>query len=439
MKLYIKAARTVEQLTEQEGKELRPEIIKTLIELDPTSDYENGKGGKYCPWIFRQYKKGNIKESDFTNLSDALMMFAKDYKKFPKADLNQYQTFDEFLQDSHAVGNRELTDKEKKKMLKKQAHHANSEDKEFIVEDGEWEVWKPLTYAGSISLARTGGQKASWCTAYEGNDNYWRSYTAKGPLYIFINTADPSEKYQLHFPTNSWYDINDSSKGMNAFYRFCAEHPAIAAAFELKSQNGVLTRANEIVEYDGKAAYIEIPEGVEKLPNLKFPENCKKVHLPSTITVIPAKAFEGTGIETVTFDAVTEIKNSAFMNSSIVNIDLSKIVKIGSNAFRFCEKLGNVAFNPEGVSVGAYAFANSSCKGTIKVNQDTTKISLGSFDDCPNMTIVWDGPDAANAGDAYEFSNIGLLVLDKDTCPLIYKENIDYVKIQSPKGVAYEV
>ena len=104
-------------------------------------------------------------------------------------------------------------------------------DKEFIVETPEWEVWKPLTWEGSIELARVGGSKARWATAYEGNDHYWNAYTKRGPLYIFINKNDPSQKRQLHIETNSWYDENDRSLGMPAFDKFCEESPEVAEYF----------------------------------------------------------------------------------------------------------------------------------------------------------------------------------------------------------------
>jgi len=227
MKRYIRSAVSVENLKTQFAKEIPEDVFTELIELDPTSNYSSGKGGKYCPWILKQYNAGNITESDYDNLKDALDLFSKQYKRYPNPDIGAYKTFEDFLAATHAVGNRELTEKEKAKLLKKQAHHASDDDKKFLVSEDNWEVWQPLTYAGSISLARDGGKKASWCTAYEGNDHYWKRYTSQGPLFIFLNKSDPSEKYQLHLQTDSWYDIDDRSQGMPAFYDFCAQHPVI--------------------------------------------------------------------------------------------------------------------------------------------------------------------------------------------------------------------
>ena len=68
MKVYIRAARTVEQLEQQEGQGLPKPMLRRLIALDPTSDYDNGKGGKYCPWIIRMYKNKLLTEDEFLNL-----------------------------------------------------------------------------------------------------------------------------------------------------------------------------------------------------------------------------------------------------------------------------------------------------------------------------------------------------------------------------------
>ena len=323
--------------------------------------------------------------------------------------------------------------KEQQKELKKRAHHANTEDKEFICEDGDWEVWKPLTYEGSISLARTGGVKARWCTAYEGNDNYWRSYSAKGPLYIFINTQNPHEKYQLHIPTKSWYDINDDSQGMNAFYQFCGEHRVIGEIFEVKNEGGVLSQAGEIVNYADNATEIHIPDYIKKLPNFKFPATCKYVSIPDGVDTINADAFRGTKVETCEFSGVTKIGASAFRDSAIRNINLKSVDKFGSSSFRNCKNLTNVEFFDGPITLGSYAFAETPITGELAITPDF-KITMGTFDDCPNLTIVWEKPD-----EPYEFSNIKELVLDEATCPQLLETNKGYIRIRTTGGQVYEV
>lgn len=433
MKLYIRAARTVEQLETQEGTGLAKPVVKQLIELDPTANYEAGKGGKYCPWILRMHKNGTLKKEDYTNLKDALELFSKEYKKYPKSDLNQYKSVEEFLNDTHDVGNRELTDKEKAKMLKKQAHRADDQDKEFLIADGNWEVWRPLTYAGSISLAREGGHKAQWCTAYEGNDHYWRSYSSKGPLYIFLNKADPDEKYQTHFETNSWfYDIDDRELGQTAFINFCAEHPKIGKFFEVVSENGVMSRAGVPLQYDPKATKIILPENCTKLPDFRFPEACREVVLPDGVTDIPAGVFRGSNVVTVTANNIERIGANAFRDSAITNIDLTGVARIGSSAFRNCKNMTNLVLNTtDELTIGSYAFADDQFQAVDVL--PTMHLSMAAFDGCPNLVVTWKAED-----EAYEFADIKALVLDADKCPELLNANKGFITIKTTSGETYE-
>ena len=354
MKRYIRAAVSIENLRTQFAPDMTDDKFRQLISLDPSADFEKNRGGKYCPWIFRQDKKGNLTEADYTNLKDALDYFMVNYKKYPKSDLGQYKTIEEFLQDTEAVGNRELTDKEKAKMLKKQAHHASDEDKKFLVEDGDWEVWQPLTYAGSISLARQGGTKASWCTAYEGDDHWYQRYTRKGPLYIFLNTKDPHQKYQLHFETDSWYDINDNQKWMPAFYAFCGEHPAIAEFFNVKNDNGVLSRADSIVGYE-ETKEITIPDTISALPDIDFPDCVEKIILPDSITKLYERRFEGLrNLKEIKLpSAIKQIPRECFKDcTALEHIDIPDSVLVyRANAFYNCSSLKSIKHSSNLVSV----------------------------------------------------------------------------------------
>lgn len=548
MKRYISSAVSIENLRTQFAPDMEDTKFKDLIDLDPSADFEKNKGGKYCPWIFRQEKKGNLPEEQYTNLKDALSFFLNNYKKYPKSDIGQYKTVDEFLTDTEAVGNRELTDKEKARLAKKQAHRAGDEDKKFIASDGTWEVWQPLTKAGSVSLARHGGEKAKWCTAYEGDDYYWKQYTKQGPLYIFINTANPKEKYQLHFESNSWYDISDRSQGMRAFYEFCEQHPAFQEAFEIKTKDGVMTRSTSIVGYVEDATEFIIPDGVTSLPEIKFPSGAKKIILPDSITTlksyvfanladlteiklsaglkaIPSYAFknctsiehidipdsvklyngyafsecnslksikhsanlvvvmkycfqncvsldtqlpdtvkdigpgifEGVGMpsiripsEVTTLDPMSFINDKklnaidlnnvdvvsakAFKNSGVKEVDLSKVVYIGADAFRGCDQLASIKLNSEGGQIGPYAFAGcSSIRGPITISEGLS-LGLSAFDDCLELAVDWKAPDQD-----YEFENIKLLKCSEKQCPELVKANKGYIKIETTEGNTYEV
>ena len=366
MKKYVRAAVSIANLKEQLAKDMDETTFHQLIDLDPSADYDKNRGGKYCPWIFRQYNKGNLPEAQYTNLKDALGFFLQNYKKYPKSDLGQYKTVDDFLTDTEAVGNRELTDKEKAKLLKKQAHHASDADKKFCVEDGTWEVWTPLTYPGSISLARVGGTKASWCTAYEGDDYYYKRYTRQGPLYIFINTADYNQKYQLHFESNSWYDINDSSRGMDRFYQFCDEHPAITEYFNIESVNGMLYRQGNFLGFDDNAKEISIPTDFD-VTNLRYkyslPNGVETVYFPDGPTSLPEGVLANKEhLTTVRLpETLRQIPTRCFTGSSaLTTVNVPDSVKVyGPHAFRNCDSLTEIKHSPNLEIVEDYCFMDS--------------------------------------------------------------------------------
>jgi len=230
MKVYIRATVSIENLKTQFKDFLDEHLydddtLDEILSVDPTYKSGSGYAGKYGVWLLNQAKKDNYTRADMNNLKDALKMFIRKSDKFKYQDLGRYKTVDEFIEDSHRVGNMPLTDQEKKKQLKKEAHAADVEDKELLATDGNWELWTPLTYPGSISLAREGGTKAEWCTAYEGDDSYYQDYTRQGPLFIFINKNNPKEKYQTHFETESWFfNINDNDLGRSALIKFLFRH-----------------------------------------------------------------------------------------------------------------------------------------------------------------------------------------------------------------------
>lgn len=106
------------------------------------------------------------------------------------------------------------------------------EGSELLATDGDWELWTPNTFEASVYLAGRGGDKARWDTAYEGQGSRWFDiYTERGPLYIFIKTSDPSQKYQYHPATDSFYDKYDRQADFDSFID---EHPRFAEFFGIQ-------------------------------------------------------------------------------------------------------------------------------------------------------------------------------------------------------------
>lgn len=317
---YIQSAVSIENLRNQFAEGMSVRTFIELVNIDPTANLQQDKGGKYCPWIFRQYNAGNLGPENYANLKDALSDFARSSAKYQYSDLGRYKTVEEFLQDSERVGNMPLTEKEKAKQLKKSAHKADDADKKFIASSGDWELWTPLTYEGSISLARTGGEKASWCTAYEGRDGYYVEYSSQGPLYIFLNTKNPGEKYQVHFQSHQFCDIDDRNLGMSEFYKFIGDKPEFQEAFGIYSINNEIFIRNNVVfatkAYIKEADLTQSPIRIDGVGGGSFSgdKTLTKVILPDTVTKIGGFAFwKCASLETINIpDSVQEIEEYAF-------------------------------------------------------------------------------------------------------------------------------
>ena len=446
MKLYIRAV-SIEDM-QKKYPDIPKRKFAQLVDVDPTANYAENKRGKYMPWVFKQYKLGNLVTEDGRdqshNVHDALQMFAKNNSSFPEKDLNRYKTVQEFL-DAFEVANntpRQLSKRQKAreahKALKQSLVSEDNDGIEFLASDGDWEVYTPKTWVGSIALATVGcdkskpylypeaspdNMKARWCTAGEGSDHYYNYYTGFGPLYIFINRNDPINKFQCCPAHNDWwYNKNDDPGTREEFFDFCAEHPQIANYFGVTFDGGVTTFQGKVVGYDKTATTITVPEGTVALPNFPIPDACTTVILPDTLTSIPSRAFMNSNIVTLKANNIDRIGPNAFNNSAITNIDLSGVNgRIGSNAFANCKNLTNVTLGTP--AIGPCAFAGSGIRGEITITPEMN-LDMMAFDGCPNVTVVWNKED-----EPYRFfntagaSSIKLLVLSQDRCPKLFETN----------------
>lgn len=442
MKVYIRAV-SIEEL-QQKYSDIKPATFKLLINLDPTADFDTNKRGKYMPWVFKQYKLGNItdkllkNQGNYDTLRDALDMFAKEYRRYPHSDINQYKTVDEFMEDTHAVGNStpELSKRQKEREMHRRKKNAGDQDMQLLAEDGPWQLWKPLTQTGDDKLASLGatqdGEKASWCTAYTGAPGirYWNNYSSQGPIYVFINQDDLLNKYQTCIEANQWFvNRRDIDEGKKAFLRFLDEHENIGKFFDHKIQNGVETLGPSIVGFDDRAVEIVVPDGVVAIPNYDIPKACKKVVLPESVTSIGSNTFQNSNVETLEYVHLDTVGKQAFKNSAIKNISFADMDKIEDSAFRGCKNLTKLDINPRG-EFGASCFAdNDGVTGTVTIKQ-TMALHSGVFNNCPNLTLIWDAGDIPD-GKSYDIDGIKLLVVNPKKCPNLVACNT------KPDGTGY--
>ena len=187
--------------------------LAKLFTADPTT-IQNNRGtfaGKYCIWIGNQYVNGKLKVGDIPELKKALTTY-----NINKSQIVTPISNIKSLSDLIAIISNYTDDFKATRQLSK-----GEQALEKVYEDADWVVYIPHTYEASRKI----GGDTSWCTA-SSNSSYFNMYTKEGPLYVNIRKSDGA-KFQFHFPTGQFMDINDKevsirelglSEGLVKFY-----------------------------------------------------------------------------------------------------------------------------------------------------------------------------------------------------------------------------
>ena len=200
----------------------------SIISLDPTYTKGRDSVGKYGKWLLNLYNKGNL--GSFGHVTDALTRFEDNKKLLKDKDIGKFKTLDEL--DTY-LNNPDNYNEESARQKVRDAQKARKnadldEEAEHVINGTKWDVWIPKTYAASCKL----GQGSSWCTATTESDHYYNSYSRQGPLYIIINKDTPELKYQFHFESQSFMDVDDYS--MDNPYQFVKLEPDLYDYFKPK-------------------------------------------------------------------------------------------------------------------------------------------------------------------------------------------------------------
>ncbi len=216
---------------------------------------------------------------------------------------------------------------------------------------------------------------------------------------------------------------------------FQSETGIVKAASDSQVVDGMTIEDGVVVDYEGTADHVVIPDGVtgigysafsgsEKLKEITIPESVKRIEayafmnceslrtitIPEGITTIELSAFENCGLSTVELpESVTKIETYAFRDcKKLEKIELPAGVKtIGEEAFSYCTLLKDIKL-PDGVTKIEKA-AFSGCHGLkeIKLPDSLTSIEEELFEDCINLATVQLPKNLKSIGD-YAFNNCGL-------------------------------
>ena len=216
IKSLIREAKEINSLINAFAKKnpnINPKDLERLFTADPTT-VQNSRGvfaGKYCVWIGNQYVNGKLKVGDIPELKKALNTYNinKSQITTPINEIGSLSNLITIISDY-------TDDFKATRQLSK-----GEQTLEKVYEDADWVVYIPHTYKASRKI----GGDTSWCTA-SSNSSYFNMYTKDGPLYVNIRKSDGA-KFQFHFPTWQFMDINDEkvsirelglSEGLVKFY-----------------------------------------------------------------------------------------------------------------------------------------------------------------------------------------------------------------------------
>ena len=216
MKGIIREAKEINSLINAFAKKnpnINPKDLEQLFTADPTT-VQNSRGvfaGKYCVWIGNQYVNGKLKVGDIPELKKALKTYNINKSQIT-TPINEIGS----LSDLITIISSYTDDFKATRQLSK-----GEQALEKVYEDADWVVYIPHTYEASRKI----GGDTHWCTASSDNC-YFNMYTKEGPLYVNIRKSDGA-KFQFHFPTRQFMDINDEevsirelglSEGLVKFY-----------------------------------------------------------------------------------------------------------------------------------------------------------------------------------------------------------------------------
>jgi hypothetical protein len=240
----------------KKGEKVKPakmsvEELNKIVLADPTTRRDGEdikKAGKYVNWLIKQFLQiePNIEAQFGTpqfkrEFEQKKNLFFEDLYKTTE-DLTKFDRFknqlDSELRDINKLTIDSLFNAVKDFSLEK-ATTTKAERKQMDVHPGAELVYSGAKYdvykiedqgdLGKEAACFYGGQnkETRWCTSAPGL-SYFNTYIKQGPLYVLVDKTDtelgdvsglPKHRYQFHFPSNQFMDINDRQINLIEFLK----------------------------------------------------------------------------------------------------------------------------------------------------------------------------------------------------------------------------
>lgn len=244
------------QFVECDPQKLTPEVFDQIVQACNNES-------NFATWMCKKVATGLINQEDFRLWSEIFEFFKRYKQRFEKKDINQVKTADDiqaFLTDYHRVQD-EVEAKKSSGMTQKAKDETDAcLLGKFKTADGKkWTAYK--TVPGQWELERKIGSGTSWCTV--ASKYYFDYYMGSAghddkAYYIFINQANPKEKYQIHYGSDQCKDARDQEvdRTQDCFFGF----------FEyLKEKEGREFPAKTVRAEQKREVLKQAAEGIDKV------------------------------------------------------------------------------------------------------------------------------------------------------------------------------
>jgi len=219
----------VSDIYEKYYQDIRLDLFHDIITADPTTPVKNGipdKLGQYSKWLLSLHKKGKLRKEDLYKAKEYLKVYQelKNQNILPanNRDIGKINSLPElYTLNSQFGGTGQI--KTDESYLLNDKYFINAGQAELFFENKRWLIIIPKSIEASKFYACT----SQWCTRFPENYN---NYTKDGPLYILIdktklNQNDANRRFQFHFESNQFMDMNDSPINVGEFMK---NNPSIA-------------------------------------------------------------------------------------------------------------------------------------------------------------------------------------------------------------------
>ncbi len=205
------------------------ETFNEILAADPSLQLEEGetprKIGTYGQWLLRMYTQKKLKledlEKTYDNLEKLIGLLPELKKKKETFDINKIKNPSELFEFVSARKTSAPPDKENlsenPEQLLTNTYFIENKEAEKVFENNDVIIIIPKTLEASQFYA----EGTNWCTRYP---NMFKEYTEDYPpdnkLWIIIFKNDPyKERYQFHFSSQQFMNLNDRQIDLPAFFR----------------------------------------------------------------------------------------------------------------------------------------------------------------------------------------------------------------------------